>query len=108
MRQQEMDKNVVFIIKPHSIIDVITNSSTELFCGVFSKEKLEDIRDFLSNLLDKKLSLYGDFDKDFIVFEIERGGGDEEITSDFIKLLNKILEDNFGKGNFEIRTDVNY
>jgi len=98
---------VFFTIKPHSIIDVITNSSTEIFCAVFSKEKFKEISDFLGELLGREVVTLSENDEKFIEFSIERGDN-ENITDDFVKLMNKILEDNFGKDNFEIRTDVDY
>lgn len=55
MKQLEMDKKIMFVIRPHSVVDVITNSSTELF--VFdgsSKKAVEDIiKDVYPNYLDE-------------------------------------------------------
>ena len=55
MKQLEMDKKIMFVIHPHSVVDVITNSSTELF--VFdgsSKKAVEDIiKDVYPNYLDE-------------------------------------------------------
>jgi len=52
-------KKVVFYLKPHSIIDVITNSSSELFVGTGSnKEDLEKaITYFYPNYLDEYKNL---------------------------------------------------
>ena len=46
-------KKILFIIKPHSVIDVITNSSTELFVGKNqSKENIiEMIKEIYPNYL---------------------------------------------------------
>jgi hypothetical protein len=44
MKQQETVKKTVFVIKPHSIVDVITNSSSELFVAINSnKETIEQL-----------------------------------------------------------------
>ncbi len=106
-----MDKKVIFVIHPHSIVDVITNSSTELFCGVFSKNKFEDIKLYLEEVLGEELEILADDESgnivNYIGFSIEYGDN-EQITSEFIKILSKLLENTFGKHNFEIRTNVGY
>lgn len=49
MKQQEMDKKLI-IIKPHSFVDLITNSSTELFS--FNTElSLEVFKEILNELI---------------------------------------------------------
>lgn len=51
MKQLMTDKKHVFIIKPHSIIDVITNSSTELF--IISTDKtVEFVKEILQEAID--------------------------------------------------------
>ena len=101
-------KTVTFIIKFHSAVDVITNSSTELFCGVFSKDKFNEIKAYLEEVLDKELEILpNDDDSNFIGFSAEYGE-DSQVTTEFIKILSKLLENTFGKNNFEIRTDVYY
>lgn len=103
-----MKKKIKVVIKPHSIIDVITNSSTEIFCAINSKDHFEDIKLFLENILNKEVEIYKEYEENkYIVFSIEYGEN-ENIKNDFIKLLKRVLEENFGKDNFEIRTDVGY
>lgn len=51
------------MVKIQSISDIITNSSSELFCTIFSEEHLDDIHDLLVNLIgkgysDESLSVY--------------------------------------------------
>lgn len=51
------------IIPIQSISDVITNSSSELFCTIFSEEHLDDIHNLLVDLIgkgysDESLSVY--------------------------------------------------
>lgn len=44
MKQQETGKKTLLVFKPHSTVDVITNSSSELFVGIHtSKEELEQL-----------------------------------------------------------------
>ena len=45
-----MDK-ILFVIKPHSVIDVITNSSTELFI-INTTKTIEIIKEILQDLID--------------------------------------------------------
>ena len=45
-----MDK-VLFVIKPHSVIDVITNSSTELFI-ISTTKTIEVVKEILQDLID--------------------------------------------------------
>jgi hypothetical protein len=54
-----MKGKILFTIKPHSVVDVITNSSTELFVGKnSSKEALEElIKEVYPNYLDEYESL---------------------------------------------------
>jgi len=49
MRQQEMDKKNIVIIKLHSVVDLITNSSTELFIVDTSKAEgiLKEMFEFI-------------------------------------------------------------
>lgn len=51
MKLPEMDKKVLFVIHPHSIVDVITNSSTELFVGTTDKT-IEVVEEILQDLLN--------------------------------------------------------
>ena len=48
-----IDKKQLFVIKPHSIIDVITNSSTELFVGTTNKTK-----EFIEEIIKEYLVVY--------------------------------------------------
>jgi hypothetical protein len=62
-------KNVkeVLIFKPHSFIDVITNSSSELFVCK-TKQSLESVKELLQEMINLHNRLYGDnfsFDDSF-------------------------------------------
>lgn len=67
MKQQETDKKVIFVIHPHSIIDVITNSSTELFV-IDTDKSVETIKEILQeaiNLHNKTLGTLYTFNEVF-------------------------------------------
>ena len=51
MKEQEMVKKELFIIKPHSMVDLITNSSSELFVCQTDKT-LETVRELLIDMLN--------------------------------------------------------
>lgn len=109
MKQQVItDKKITFVIKPHSVVDIITNSSSEIFCTVHSADNLKEIKDYLSALLNRTVDTDDDCDNgEYIAFSLEYGDTDL-IISDFIKLLTKVLSDTFGETNFQIRTDIGY
>ena len=58
MKHVTMDKKVMFVIHPHSIVDVITNSSTELFV-IDTDKTVETIREILDNLIQVQNQLDG-------------------------------------------------
>lgn len=104
-------------IFPHSIVGIITNSSSELFCTIESKEFIKEIKEILENILKRKLNIYSEDilnAKDIednapsIGFDIEYGEDQDEITNDFCNLLEEVLNNKIGKGNFIIRRDVSY
>ena len=51
MKQLMMDKKQLFVIKPHSIIDVITNSSTELFV-IDTDKSIETVKEILQEAIN--------------------------------------------------------
>lgn len=86
----------------HSAVDVITNSSSEIFCRIRSEKFLETIRFELSKILKRELSIETVYDdKGCIDFWIENGS-DEEISEDFRALLKGFLNNLVGQNNFEI------
>jgi hypothetical protein len=91
----------------HSMVDVITNSSSEIFCQIKSKEFLEEIALYLTEILGREIEYCDDCDEDdnSIDFWIEYGDYDY-LTDDFSKLLNIVLSEKFGKENYTISTDV--
>ncbi len=46
-----MDKKILFIIQPHSIVDVITNSSTELFV-IDTDKSIETVKEILQEAIN--------------------------------------------------------
>ena len=100
----------------HSAVDVITNSSTELFCEVTSEQYLPFIRENLEEFFGRTIRIipadeeealfYPDCTR-CIQFEVEYIE-DNRITNDFCKLLDAYLTNLVGKGNFKIDQDVCY
>ena len=96
---------VVFNIQ--SISDIITNSSSEIFCRVESKEHIEDIAKVLNNIF----ALYGyqcyagdegiDFWIDLGAFE-----DNESVKYMFMALIKNTLLMYFSPDDFEILEDV--
>lgn len=98
---------------PHSVIDVITNSSTEIFCQITSTEFLKEIKEALSKILNRNIEirpLYdwrsSDEDGECIEFEIEYGDNDH-LTEDFVSLIEFYLNITIGKDNYKINRHVN-
>ena len=56
MKLSTMGKRVLFVLQPHSIVDVITNSSTELF--VFQGKEKESIIEMIKEIYHDYLSEY--------------------------------------------------
>jgi len=107
-------------IFPHSCIDVITNSSTELFCEISSKRYLPVIKAGLEELFGHEVfvnfsnEIYEDAETNptygedsAIQFEIEYGDF-STLTNEFCSLLNFYLISLVGEGNFKINKDVCY
>lgn len=94
-------------INYHSIVDIITNSSTEIFCSISSTNFIDAIAAELTTLLGRKITP-GDWDEDTskISFSMEYGSDMDYIQEDFRKLMTYFLEEKFGKENFTISTDV--
>lgn len=100
---------------PHSAVDVITNSSTELFCEITSEQHLPLIKEYLENILGRNIYITpfdtdDEYDEKYvpcIQFEVEYMENNG-ITSDFCALLDACLTNLVGKGNFKIDRDVSY
>jgi hypothetical protein len=83
-------KKRVATIKIHSIIDVITNSSTELFCTVEGTE--ESLRNILTELCGNHLFEYGD-----------------GISINEVEIYNEVTKDyEIKKGFYNIDVDYNF
>ena len=57
---------LLFEVRPHSMVDVITNSSSELFCAVKAKNK-----EFIELALNELLEEFGCDAVSFRVYEME-------------------------------------
>lgn len=96
-------------ISYHSAVDVITNSSSEIFCQITSKEFLTQIKEELEVVFGRTINI-DDYSEESgtdqsINFWIE-WGDNETITNDFIKLLEYTLNNLVGPNNYKINTDV--
>lgn len=103
-----------------SISDVITNSSTEIFCQIqpSTYEVAKEIKAFLSGLSRRKIEIednayeYDDNDEPInphpvINFIIEYGDYDY-LTKDFATLLDVALSSVFPKESYTIDTNVDW
>lgn len=111
-----MLKVIIFF---HSAVDVITNSSTELFCEVTSEHHLSFIKGILEQTFGREVDIYPSpeevlqYPENYktnipcIQFSIEYID-DHSITDDFCSLLDAYLTSLIGKGNFKINKDVSY
>lgn len=95
-----------------SISDIITNSSSEIFCRIESKEHINEIKEFLNNI-----GVHANIEEDYYEPGEEKQGvidfwiewGDHETATDaFVAVLRKLLSDYFPEGSFEILTNVSY
>ena len=98
---------------PHSVIDVITNSSTEIFCRIISDEFLKEIQKELSKVLGREIDinpLYdwetGDEDRECIQFEMERYSETDQLQEDFVSLIDNYLKNTIGENNYKIDQNV--
>ena len=100
-------------IKPHSIVDIITNSSTEIFCSIKSDNFIHEIAEELSKILGRNVEEnIRDFNDEDITnpinqidFWMEYGSDEDDIQSDFRRLIEYVLTEKFGEGNFEVFID---
>lgn len=90
------------------MVDVITNSSTEIFCQITSDEFLNEIQIELSKILNREVNitpLYDyDTDKEIdkcIEFSVEYGDN-YDLTGDFVNLIEFYLNQTIGKVNYKI------
>jgi hypothetical protein len=58
MKQQET--KIVFVIQPHSIVDLITNSSTEIFT-IQTNKTVEVVKELIDELQNKYPNEYGHY-----------------------------------------------
>lgn len=91
------------------MVDVITNSSSEIFCQITSKEFLTQIKEELEIIFGRTIDI-DDYSEESendhsINFWIE-WGDNETVTNDFIKLLKHILDALVGSENYTINTDI--
>jgi len=106
-------------INYHSAVDVITNSSTELFCEITSKDFMPLIQAGLGSVLGHEVDIWPHpedvaSEPEYYVdsypsiqFAIEYGDNDQ-LCNDFCALLDNYLTSLVGKKNFKINRDANY
>jgi len=102
-------------INYHSAVDVITNSSTELFCEITSKDFMPLIQAGLGSVLGHEVDVWphpDDIEEDeeytpAIQFAIEYGDNDQ-LCDDFCALLDNYLTNLVGRGNYKLDRDAAY
>lgn len=89
------------IIPIQSFTDLITNSSSEIFCEIvtISTEQLDAVAAFLSTVLKRPITPadYSETRK-VIEFWIEWGADESPIQVDFRNVIQYILDKEFGEG----------
>lgn len=109
-----MCSTVKIIIPIQSMSDVITNSSSELFCTIFSDKHLDDIYEFFKDIIgvgysDESLSIYLEHKDEYCDEECFKDYPDDWIeihmpydyrnVSDILRVgLKAILENKFKDG----------
>lgn len=98
-----MDKNIIIVNKPHSIVDVITNSSTELFI-VDKSKTLEIYQEFLDMLMymeidyESEICKFNDYEYNSDI-KLPEGCNPEDLyvinASYHNAILNKFINDFF-------------
>lgn len=102
-------KKVKIRLNFHSIVDIITNSSSEIFCRIKSAEHMKEVEELLSEVLGRRVTVddYDDEEDNSIDFRIE-WGDNGTVASDFVSMVKYILTTKLGEGTFEIIDDVEY
>lgn len=88
------------IIPIQSFTDLVTNSSSEVFCEiiVISAEQVDSVAAFLSTILDRTISpVEYSPDRKVIEFWVEWGEDGDPIQSDFRNMIKYILDKEFGE-----------
>lgn len=106
------------LIRLQSFSDVITNSSSEIFCQIksISSSGINAIAEYLNTILPCEVSPSMRYDDEedseedghTIDFWIEQGSDAEHIGDNFAALLEHVLLQHFNEDSFEILTDVDY
>lgn len=103
------------LIRLQSFSDVITNSSSEIFCQVkaISSSGINAIAEYLNTILPYRVYPSKDEDEDedsngdnTIDFWIEWGSDTESMADNFAALLKQVLLQHFNEDSFEVLTDV--
>ena len=89
--------------------DIITNSSSELFCVIRAVPPIiQDINHFLVSLGIGGWCYNFDDDQSCIEFSTEIGEHAQDMPDIVVPLLRKVLTDKFGENGYEIDTNVSY
>lgn len=101
-------------INIQSWTDVITNSSTTIFCTIESRFKtiITSIQDYLNSFLPYKVSFepsYLDENKYVIWFNIEYGGDEtEKFSVQMRALITQLIQEHFPNGGYIITNGEDY
>ena len=98
-------------INIQSYVDVITNSSTTVFCSIESDFEtiIQNIEDYLNSFLPFKVKYYrSSIIKTYsITFEVEYGEN-EEITENTCALIRQLLSEHFPNGGYIVTSGYEY
>ena len=98
-------------INIQSYVDVITNSSTTVFCSIESDFEtiIQNIEDYLNSFLPFKVKYHRpSIIKTYsITFEVEYGEN-EEITENTCALIRQLLSEHFPNGGYIVTSGYEY
>ena len=98
-------------INIQSYVDVITNSSTTVFCSIESDFEtiIQNIEDYLNSFLPFKVKYHRPcIIKTYsITFEVEYGEN-EELTENICALVDQLLSEHFPNGGYIVTSGYEY
>lgn len=98
-------------INIQSYVDVITNSSTTVFCSIESDFEtiIQNIEDYLNSFLPFKVKYHRScIIKTYsITFEVEYGEN-EELTENICALIEQLLSEHFPNGGYFVTSGYEY
>ena len=96
-------------INIQSYVDVITNSSTTVFCSIESDFEtiIQNIEDYLNSFLPFKVKYHRSCIIKTITFEVEYGEN-EELTENICALIEQLLSEHFPNGGYFVTSGYEY